>query len=676
MIHFKHFLLLTLVFVIALATRPAIGVDPAVPVQIMSSIRDGDVDAALKDLGDAVDQGIAIRDTIYTSLPAASGGVFRALSQLSSDEQYELLEQWTLPGGERDHVRLLAIAVPTDAPPKVFARSIGERPRDTTFNVASVGPMPGMFCNGWMLAQAADDLGRLARLRTSLQVLVDQDVAGASELMMFAQIAGSRGQLDPIRDALQRWAESDEQPLTSEAVVHAAVAVAATTHEPLQPAAETLLERLVERAGEGDAIGLRPLLRTAHAVAVQSHRGQSPPEVLFQNPLKYWIPLSVRSAKEIDRGQRPGVWLTHQQHVLHLAGGMADALLFQYPLAGDFDFICETQEGGSIGTDGGLVFGGLHFQTLGRKDALQVWDADQNHMVTRPSPFARFDERPVFNRVSIRSRDGEVQFESNFHPVWFDTAAASTSPWVGLRSSGTKRPVFRNLRLEGEPTIPREVKLTLGDDLRGWQSGFFGETQPAFGGRQSPRAPDDPSSHDWYMQSGTLIGAAKEAGEASRPGLLQYQRPLLDEESISYEFQLGDQNSVPHPAIGRLAFLLESSGVRVRWITTGDSDWTGLSADNAALEPLNRRGPRPLPLKEGESNRVEIQRRGDNVLLTLNGELIYQRPMEPGPAESFGLYRADRTEQVSVRDVTLTGNWPESIPEEFVKNPVTVKPGI
>ena len=284
----------------------------------------------------------------------------------------------------------LPFPVPTDAPPKVFARSLGERPLDSTFAVASVGPVRGFFCSGWMLVKAADEIGRLARLRSTLEEHERAEVAGSKELLMLAQLAGNRGDLERVKSFLQPLTAAEQEnseELSPDAMMQAAIASAALLHQELQPLAESLLRRLVDRGGQGDPIALRPFLRIAHATAVQVHRGESSPEVLFQNRLKHWIPVTVRSARDIERGQPSGVWLTHEQHVLHLAGGTTDVLFCRFPLVGEFDFVCETQEGGAIGTDGGLVYGGLHFQAIGRNDVLQVWDADMNHEATRPSPF-------------------------------------------------------------------------------------------------------------------------------------------------------------------------------------------------------------------------------------------------------------------------------------------------
>ena len=175
------------------------------------------------------------------------------------------------------------------------------------------------------------------------------------------------------------------------------------------------------------------------------------------------------------------MWLVHEDHILHLAGAANDVLFCRFPLTGDFHFTCEAQQGGRIGTDGGLVFGGLQFESLGSDWRLSVWDADLAHLVQKSCPFVRQDDvRPAVNRMSLQSTADGATFAVNLHPMWFDDAASQASPWLGLRSFGERRPVFRNLNITGTPVIPREVKLSQGNQLRGWQSHFFGETQPAF----------------------------------------------------------------------------------------------------------------------------------------------------------------------------------------------------
>jgi hypothetical protein len=641
-------------------------------------LRDRNPEAALQAFDGLIDQTLPLGDLVYSDLPSAAAALHRSLAQQDSGDVYEWLSTWTLPTAERQRIRLLTVPVPIDAPPKVFARSIGERPRETTFAVAAVGPVEGLWCSGWMWLRAANDLGQLPAVRVKLKGMVDSQVAGAEQLHVLSQLVGTRGDFALANAYLQKQSTvtGEATPLTPSDINDAAIAAAATEYPETQAAAEELLASMIERATDDDAVNLRPMLRIAHAVAVQSHRGKSPSTVLFENRLKHWIPVTVRSAKAIERGQRSGVWLTHEQHVLHLAGGTADILLCRYPFTGAFDFICETQEGGAIGTDGGLVYGGVQFQALGRTDQLTVWDADAKQAVTRTAPFARSGTSPVFNHVSIRSSEAASQFESNFHALWLDEQTSLASPWLGLRSSGTKRPVFRNIRLTGKPQIPRQIELITSDQLRGWMSGFYEESQPPT--RDSRMAPTVEGAaeakpvFDWRVEGDRIIAAKQTTpAEAGKPGLLQYQRPLLEDESITYEFLHQDESSIVHPAVGRLAFLFEAGGVRLRWITTGQSEWTGLPIDNAALEPLNRRGPRTLPLKQEAWNQVRVQRTDGELLIHLNSELIYQRPLEPNADTTFGLYRTARSHEASIRSIIMAGNWPDTVPEDFLADPLT-----
>ena len=211
-----------------------------------------------------------------------------------------------------------------------------------------------------------------------------------------------------------------------------------------------------------------------------------------------------------------------------------------------------------------------------------------------------------------------------------------------------------------------------GDDLRGWQSHFYGETQPAFaaGSTVTAVAP----AVTWSLTGGVISAAISESDKAvSSQSLLRYQRPLLDGESISYEFEYSTAEALVHPALGRMAFLIESGGVKVRWLTDGANEWTGLPADNALLEPLSRRGPRPLPLKEGAWNIVKLARAGGKVSISLNDEAIYQRVVDFGGDHKFGFYRGRGETAAKIRNVIMTGDWPETLPADVLQNPtVTV----
>ncbi|MEO8497110.1 MAG: DUF1583 domain-containing protein, partial [Planctomycetota bacterium] len=511
------------------------------------------------------------------------------------------------------------------------------------------------------------------RLTTELETLSAQQVPNADVLLLLANLAASRSNTAAIAEQLKRRtaaiAKRDANNAAAFDESNIVLAAAALRREELRGASEDLFNALVEST-HGSPHHWRAVLRIAHATAVQVNRGESGAEALYRQRLKYWVPATGATASQHAAGAVSAMWLVHEDHVLHLAGAHNDVLFCRYPLTGDFDFTCETQEGGEIGTDGGLVYGGLQFEALGSTNQLSVWDADLVHLVQKPCPFVRHDERPSFNRVSIRSNADGVKFAANLHPVWSDNSAQQASPWLGLRSYGDRRPVFRNLTITGKPVIPREVKLSQGDQLRGWQSQFFGETQPPFD--QQQQSTTEANDVDWSIAAGVIQAAKQEAAGANPQSRLTYQRPLLDGEAVAYEFFHEAGAIEVHPALGRLAFLIEPNGVRVHWITDGEADWTGLPADNALLEPLNRRGPRALPLREKDWNKMQLSRAGGKVTLSLNETVIYERDVDYGGDHTFCFYR-DRTKAAAkIREVVMTGDWPETLPADFAANPAVV----
>ena len=645
----------------------------------LAKLREGELSAALDELGLAVDErGTAWRE-LDTTIASAAGGVHRVLAQLSADEQYDILAKWSLPADGRKHVRLLTTPVPRIAPPKDFARVLGERPRDESFAVANLNGIPGLFCSGWMLVKAADDTGRLSRLIADLEPLAAQNAPNAAELLLLARMADRRTTDDQIMPQLQQRLAVLRQQLEGNPQVNTndiALAAAAMSRPALRGTAEDLFGILAGMVKPGAVPRLTALLRTAQAVAMQWHRGESKPEVLLGTQLTYWIPVTGGNAKHHASGAPSAVWLSHEEHLLHLSGTGDDVLFCRFPLTGEYQFNCETQAGGDIGTDGGLTFGGLSFEATGQPLIMTIRDADSLHAFQKPCYFIRRESRPQFNRHSIRSTASDVEYLVNLHPMWFDREPAAQSPWIGLRSFGDRRPLFRNLEFKGTPVIPREVPLTVGNELRGWQSAWHGATQPSFVPRPFPAEYDQPAHPEvvdqpnWQMEEGVVHANRREVQPGGqKQNMLRYQRPLLDGESIQYEFHYVPGEEECHPALGRLAFLLEPGGVRIHWITDTEFDWTGLPADNATLEPLNRRGPRPLPLKEKEWNRVELRRSEGKINLLLNDELIYVRSADFAGDLCFGVYHDCSATSAVFRSAVMTGDWPETLPEDFLKNP-------
>ena len=222
-------------------------------------------------------------------------------------------------------------------------------------------------------------------------------------------------------------------------------------------------------------------------------------------------------------------------------------------------------------------------------------------------------------------------------------------PWLAMRNHWERAGAMRDVRISGDASIPEAIKLASSAELSGWLP-YFDETVAA---------PDA----DWRFEAGQLIGRrhselVAEANEA----LLQYHRPMLEDGVIEYEFYFQEGASQAHPAIGRLAFLLDRRGVREHWITDDKYDVSGLDSLNVTDQQSNRRGPAELPLVPDDWNRLQLALVGDKVHLTLNGQKVYERELEPTNPRTFGLFHYADQSEARVRGLTWKGDWPRELP--------------
>ena len=484
------------------------------------------------------------------------------------------------------------------------------------------------------------------------------------------------------------------------------LALAALQEPSLRPRGEQSLVALLAATDGTAASHVRAFLRRAHASATLVRReteGELEGDPRLQTQFKYWISVSgdadsfgseavrsqttalpqdrrgadtpesssgrdanssMKSAKLLQyerAGLTEASWLSHDGHLLHLSGAGYDRLMLRYPLLGEFGFECETQIEDRSEANGALTYGGLDYQVLGMD--FRVTSSDGAVLEQRPCPFLRPRTSSSFNRLSMDSRLDSITVLVNQHPMSINKSGFQSSPWLGLGSADDSRPLFRNLKLTGQPIISRSVRLIDGQLLNGWQPQAFGDRSQL----------EDKNQTQWRIADGVLSSKTNDSTTATQNSqqVLYYQRPLLDGETVSYEFFYKPGEYDVTPTLGRVAFLLQPDGVRIRWLTVGPWDWTGLADDNAVTEPLNRRGPRPLPLQENEWNRVTMARTNGTVTLSLGDVVVYQRRIDWSGDFRFGLVRPDSAAEVNVRDLTLTGDWPQTLPQEFLDNPLT-----
>jgi len=629
----------------------------------LESLADEDIDKALEELAAAADLTYPANNRYVDGLSAACGGLFRQLHLLDSDEQYDLLHNWSMPTDDRKSVRVLTSLVPETAPPSEFARALGERPKKDSFTIASVGKMSGLFCTAWTMVAAADDAGSLRELISELEPLATDDVPNAKFVLMLAKLQDSRSDDDELNRSLSNLlAKQDSLPAPIERSV-AVLLAAAMPRKTVGPLLEEVAEEYNSMESASEPSAFVAFLRRLRAHVILNNRApESVPRELFYTTPALWVSADGQFRSGRATGADEAIWLTHEDHVKRLAGPGDDTLLLRYPLTGTFELkgeVAELEHGG-----GGLTYGGMTFDANSK--AFTLREVQRPYSESRVWPFVAPKEHRMFNRVNVRADGQKVTFLSNLHPGWKGTMeSAASCPWLGLRAFGNGRIIFRNLELVGDPTIPREVQL-IGQDLRGWTS-TFGEATPRIV-TPFPTVEATPEIEEpvWVLADGEIQGKASATPDADKVAQshLAYMRPCLDSETVSYEFYYEADKVIAHPVIGRVAFLMEPGGLRLHWLTGGAREWTGLPADNAIIEPLNRRGSGAPPLKDKSWNSVSLTLSGKNVMIKLNGEEIYQRPLEDIGGRHFGIYHDKNQTTARVRNVVLTGDWPQKLSAE------------
>ncbi len=632
---------------------------------ILTHLREEDIPKALEALGSASTLPPTPQDPFFAQLSASSAGLHRALAQLASDEQYELLRKWSMPSGTSKSVRVWSALVPEVSPPMEFARALGLRPAKGSFAVAKVGDMPGIFCSAWTMIVAADDSGNLRQLITEMEGLVKSKIPNADFVLTLAKIRDSRTSDDELKTILTSRVAPEGDGQTGTALADAVLVAAAMQRTALGAVCEQVLARLNKFDFASGSSPHVPFLRRLRAVVILKNRSpEADSNSVLYTPPQLWVAGDDQAHRGSATGADSAIWLTHEEHIKRLAGPGDDLLLFKYPLTGSFELkgeVTALDHGGA-----GMTYGGLGFDA--NAEAFTLREVQRSRAEKRIWPFVAPKELRMFNRVNIRSDGEKVTFLSNLHPGFAEPAASNGScPWLGLHAFGDGRVYFRNLELVGEPVIPREVRIADSSDLRGWTA-TYGESVPKAIVPFQPDPAVKPVTEipDWQVAEGIIHGRMAAAPETDRVAQshLAYMRPLLEGESLSYEFFYDEGKTTVHPVLRRLAFLIEASGVRMHWLTDNASEWTGRAADNAIVEPLNRRGPKSLPLKPADWNAVAITLTDSKVSLSLNGEEIYERPVPDISNRHIGFYHDRNTSAVQIRNVVLKGDWPEKLSPE------------
>ncbi|MEM0926144.1 MAG: DUF1581 domain-containing protein, partial [Planctomycetota bacterium] len=323
----------------------------------------------------------------------------------------------------------------------------------------------------------------------------------------------------------------------------------------------------------------------------------------------------------------------------------------------------------------------------------QLLDEGRIFMWQRNQVSSRFSTKAYqprkWNRESIHVSDGSVSAmlgDATYAVIEDDFSA---SPWLRLRS-GYGEVVWKNLRIRGDATIPREVDL-ISDKLLGFRQWGVATLPPielptkllgkianqttansiSSSGVSLSQAKPDPKQPRWVVDENVMRLKKDERsltsqtnanqGNPSRMALLYYTRPLLDGETVSGQLKIPESDAekviddeVESPvAYLRLSNVLfevsPASAVTARLFQT--------EAPTQAFE-VSTDGPKFLP----GWNDFELKMQDGRLSFILNKATAFE--FVPVSSTTFG-FGGDVRHGVEFRSLRLTGPWPEQVPESW-----------
>lgn len=578
--------------------------------------------------------------------------VHQKAATLAIEERYEFLADSVLPNDLHPTFRVTAEFGSTNPPP--FAEQPSETAQRLSPDILVISPAVD-------LVDVAKQLGRLKELRerivsadvspddakqvyhkATLQFLADvarEDFDSAT--LAFDNVITAAGDLDQ-KSIDFRWP----------ALLMLRAAISSSDKNIRRHVTEfffSVFLNLKEYSSDFQRDVLNDHLRTMFALNVFIGNDGSIGDRRF-NSCQQWVPFGYSDSETRGNGRPSARWHSENGKVQKVTGHEFDYLSFRSPLLGNFEVECDftTAQGRKFS----FMVGGHRTHTSPNRDSLVVGNFRKHSQqesleraLTKFKPTARF-------RAVVR--DGTLTQFVNGEPVLKKQLPEEHNPWVAIRSWRRSLGTVSDFRITGEPVIPDEINLTGDPELSGWAPYFEG----GFGdGGGNWQATDD-------GQGGTAIFGKHrpEYAGSEVQKLLRYCRPIAEDGSIEYDFFYEEGKASVHPALDRLAFLLDPKGVKIHGITDRRYERFMRDPANVSEEPECRLGTSELPLNEGDWNRVKLDVAGDTVQLSLNGQAIYRRELEASNQRTFGFFHyADRTE-ARIRNVVWRGDWPKQLP--------------
>ena len=507
------------------------------------------------------------------------------------------------------------------------------------------------------LISTAKELGRLEELQESVESLrVIGEVQQRSRLSFLALIAMAKGDEEAAglaADQLFARLLTGAFPALYDRMPETLFVWDAAERGILTADAERFLVHIWDHQvqpskmcgpGEWDRLIISLIGRVRYLKLDASNRSQayhSPPK------LRDWLPVTKNYAWVVGTGVPAGHAQLLDRTVVHLSRADDEYLLLTTPLRGNFTVECECS---------GFGYKDCHPFVAGKWIA-PVYTHDTAWMgdVTKSLPNIALDPKlslaDEWIRYRTEMRDGVCSRFINGRLIHEETLGTNHDPWVAIRVPSYGEGSVRDVRITGQPVVPEEIPLS----AQGVESWVSWHDDPLFPEKFAWRAETNQPGeiHLVSPKKPELSGAAAERQ-------LRYHWPLVWNSEVTYDFYFKKDQSLVHPSMGQLAFLLTDNGVKTHAITNGVWDFTGLDPSNKNEPALEWRA-RPLPLQHNSWNTMKLRLNDEFVTLELNGTVIVKHPLERTADSTFGLFHYCDQSEARVRNVVLKGAWPKTV---------------
>ncbi|MEM1224227.1 MAG: DUF1583 domain-containing protein [Planctomycetota bacterium] len=547
---------------------------------------------------------------------------------LPGEERVRFLTNWVLPNDWHDTIRLASDFMPLHTWP---ADGIDVDERGV-----------GLISAAMELLDSAEELHQVDQLIASLDAFVTTSVDQQRNRAAFLALCQYRlGRHDQAFDHIETLYQLDSQQgkKLNPPELWPEYLVAKELID--QPDFAIVIRDLIEM--------LRPTTLkkdsalVAELIGLMNHcRRNDLPEV-SRDPemaLTSWLSTAHYNAQRRSQGHGEPLWESIRAGTRHLAANSQDFLLYDRPLLGDYEVQLESQVGGWKEIE--TIIAGT--RNLISSDAVVTGDSELGKVESPIDP-------PLSNKAGWRHqrfviRDGVCTAYANGRQV-HRRSVVDGFPWLGFYSHLSQSGAVRNVRIVGSPEVPDSINL-LHPTLPGWRS-YYGHSvkgQPT-----------------WTFEEGHLNGRREKFSRGfGRERFIYYQRPLMDGDEVQYQFFYQPGEAIVHPALDRMALVIDTEQVGVHQITDGQFDATFRDKNNLKVRPVDQRRRPDAALLPGQWNQARVSVHGDQLELRLNEELVFLGDLNPNNPRLFGFFYYSDRSQARVRDVTLHGSWPTQLP--------------